>query len=334
MALTGQVQQAMGQKAAALGTNRVLTRKYQQSGAAQALLGNSLMANGDRKGALAAFKRASELSPDVVQYHGAVIDLQLEAGDKDGAVATAKGWADNHKGPDGALLFAATLMRAGRLPEAASVISKAQAIRPDWQLTIAESQVAAARGDKARSLSILKTWLSDHSTDLVVRQTYADGLLAQKDEAGALAQYEIFYKSRNDVPAVLNNIAWLLRDKNPGRALALANQAAQLLPTSPDVADTLGLLLLQKKDAKSALPVLQRAHNFGPANGEIAYHLAQAYDSLGRKRRGQARRFRTPWRRAQLPGRRGRPKNAAEIVGRARRINALPDCRLVNRGRE
>ncbi len=283
LALMGQVQQAMGQKAAAVGTNKTLTQKYQQSGAAQALLGNSLLANGDKKGALAAFKRATELDPDVQQYVQALIEVQLSLGDKAGALASAESWADKQKGPDSAMLLAMTLFRLDRIAEADTVITRALAVRPDYQLTIIQSKIALARGDRERSLSILKTWLAGHSTDLAVRQTYADSLLLAKQDAAALAQYEIFLKSRDDIPTVLNNAAWLLRDKNPGRALTLASKAALLQPSSPDISDTLGWLLLQKKDAKGALTALQRAHNFGPKNGEITYHLALAYDTLGQK---------------------------------------------------
>jgi len=283
LALMGQVQQAMGQKVAALDTNKTLTQKYKQSGAAQALLGNSLLASGDKKGAMAAYQRAIELSPGVQQYAGALIDLRLANGDKAGALAAAQNWAANNKGPDGALLLAVTLIRLGRVADAGTVIGKAQAIRPDPELTVMESRIAMLSGDQARALSVLKTWLADHSTDLGVRQFYGDALLATKQEAAALTQYEIILKSRDNIPAVLNNVAWLLRDKNQTRALTLANKAALLQPASPDISDTLGWLLLQKKDAKNALPALQRAHNFGPKNGEITYHLALAYDSLGQK---------------------------------------------------
>jgi putative PEP-CTERM system TPR-repeat lipoprotein len=283
MALIGQVQQMTGQKAAALGTNKALAEKYQQSGTAQALLANSMLANGDKKGAIAAFKRATELSPDVQQYTALLIGLQLSTGDKDGAVGSARTWAGNHKGPDGALVLASTLVAVNRAPEAASVVAKAQAVRPDYGLTIMEARIAAMRGEKAHALSVLKNWLSDHSTDLGVREIYGDMLLNTGDDAGALAQYEIFLKSRSDIPTVLNNAAWLLRDKNPGRALDLAAKAALLAPRSAEITDTYGWLLLQKKDVKNALTQLQRAHGISPNSGEITYHLAMAYNAAGNK---------------------------------------------------
>jgi putative PEP-CTERM system TPR-repeat lipoprotein len=283
LALMGQVQQAMGQKKEALTTNKTLTQKYQKSGAAQALLANSLLASGDKKGAIKALREAIELSPDMREYHAALIEMQLTTGDKEGAVFTAKSWADTHRGPEGPIMLAQTLVNVGRAPEAATVVSRAQGVRPDPQLTILESQIAIVRNDKAHALSALKNWVAGHATDYEVRQAYGDLMLRYGDNAGALAQYEAILKARPDAPGVLNNAAWLLREKDLTRALTMANRAALLAPGSPDIADTLGYLLLQRKDAKSALPVLQKAYTTAPANGAIGYHLAIAYNELGQK---------------------------------------------------
>ena len=139
------------------------------------------------------------------------------------------------------------------------------------------------RGDRARAISVLKAWLSDHASDLAVRLAYADVLLHTNDNSGALTQYETILKSREDVPEALNNAAWLLKDFDSGRALTFATKAMQLQPNSPDISDTMGLVLMKKGDSKGALPVLQKAHSIAPANGEISYHLALALNALGQK---------------------------------------------------
>lgn len=283
LALLGQVQLLMGQNAAALATSQILVNKNQQSGAAQFLLGNSLQQSGDKIGAVTAFKRAVELNPDVLQYRSSLIDLQIQSGDNDGAVATARDWRNNHGGPDAAILLAQTLARLKRFPEAASVIASGQTSHADWRLALLDSQIATARGNRAQAIAILKKWLTDHASDLPVRVAYANALNSANDDAGALAQYEIILKSRNDIPEVLNDTAWLIRDTDPGRALALASKALQLQPNSPDIADTFGLLLLKKGDTKTALPLLQRAHTMEPASGDISYHLALALNALGMK---------------------------------------------------
>ena len=283
LALLGDIQQRLGQKTAAIDTNKKLTQKYQMSGAAQFLLANSLNANGDKKGAIAALKKATELSPDVVQYRAALIGLQIEQHDGDGAVATAQSWAALHKGADGAVLTADTLIRLKRLPEAAALVQKALADQPDSRLIMLDAQIALARKDVKRALSVLKNWLSDHSTDMVVRQGYASALMSDTQNAAALAQYEIILKTRGDIPEVLNNTAWLIKDSDPTRALTLAAKGWQVAPNMAEVGDTYGWLLLRKGDANAALPVLQRAHAIGPGNDEISYHLALALNASGKK---------------------------------------------------
>ena len=289
LALMGQVEQLLGQKAAAVGTNKMLVQKYQQSGAAQFLLGNSLYQSGDAKGAIAAFKRATELSPDVLQYRISLINVQMELGDGDGALATARAFGANHNSPDADIMLAETLARLKRFPEAATAIADGEKNHPDPRLTILDSQIAMARGNRTRALSVLKDWLTDHSSDIAVRQAYA-GLLLHTNDAmmmalsGAVcAQKWHSLKSRTDIPEVLNNVAWLVKDSDSARALTLVSKATQLQPNSPDNSDTFALILMKKGDSIGALPALQRAHAIAPANGEISYHLALALNVLGQK---------------------------------------------------
>jgi putative PEP-CTERM system TPR-repeat lipoprotein len=283
LTLYGQVQQLAGQTADAINTNKTLVRNDQGSAAAQTQLANSLLASGDKKGAVAALKRAVALSPDAVQYPESLINAQIQSGDSDGALVTARDWANNHNNPDGAILLAQTLAQLKHFDEATSTIAASQKSSPNGRLAILDSQIASARGDDVHALSILKNWLADHTSDISVREAYAGALMHANDNASALAQYEIIQKSRNDIPAVLNNMAWLLKRNDLSRALTFATEAVALSPNSPDINDTLGSLLLQKGDAKAALPVLQQAHASEPTDPEISYHLAVALNSLGRK---------------------------------------------------
>ena len=283
LALLGNVQQRMGMKVQALDTNKKLSDKYQQSGAAQFLLANSLSASGDKKGAIAALKRAVTLSPDVLQYRQALISVDIDVGDGDGAVAAARDWQTRDKGVGGTAMMAETLMRLKKYPEAQALLEKTQAATPDWRLTMLQSQIATERGDNKQAASILKTWLEGHSTDLPVRQAYAASLMRDGQNPAALQQYEMILKVKNDIPDVLNNAAWLVKDSDLPRALTMSNKAWSLNPNSADIADTYGFLLLKKGDANNALPVLQRAHTINADNGEISYHLAMALSSTGHK---------------------------------------------------
>jgi Flp pilus assembly protein TadD len=63
----------------------------------------------------------------------------------------------------------------------------------------------------------------------------------------------------------------------------MLTQAQKLAPSSPDVADTLGWIKFQQKDAAGALELLNKAHSQKPKDGEITYHLARVLDANGKR---------------------------------------------------
>jgi len=96
----------------------------------------------------------------------------------------------------------------------------------------------------------------------------------------------VLKRDPNNVVA-LNNLGWLIQASDSRRALSLLTQAQKLSPNSADIADTLGWLKVQQKDAAGGLDLLDKAHKFKPQDGSITYHLAVALDANGK--RGPAR---------------------------------------------
>src|SRR5262249_38824373 len=88
----------------------------------------------------------------------------------------------------------------------------------------------------------------------------------------------------NFVPA-LNNLA-VLDSERLGRldaAYDLAKKAKALAPNSPNIADTLGWILLEKNEFANALPLLQESAGKLPDNPLIQYHLGMAQYMLGQE---------------------------------------------------
>ncbi len=73
-----------------------------------------------------------------------------------------------------------------------------------------------------------------------------------------------------------------MRTNAPAAALPLAERARQLAPNSPEVADTLGWILVLLGRPAEAIPVLADAMKGAPKSGEIALHLARAYVDTGK----------------------------------------------------
>ena len=85
----------------------------------------------------------------------------------------------------------------------------------------------------------------------------------------------------------LNNLAWLYHTQNDPRSVERAQQAYDLAPDRPEIADTLGWLLLENGDPERGLVLLQEAAGKAPHIPAIRYHRAVA---LAKNDRGEEAR--------------------------------------------
>jgi Flp pilus assembly protein TadD len=82
-----------------------------------------------------------------------------------------------------------------------------------------------------------------------------------------------------------NNLAWLLSMRGDAAdALNHAQHAAGLAPASPEVLDTLGVVLLQNGKRDEAVDFLRKAiAASSKVDPEYQFHLAQALAGIGKK---------------------------------------------------
>ena len=99
----------------------------------------------------------------------------------------------------------------------------------------------------------------------------------------AAEQYEQVLKVFPANVDALNNLAWVYTEQHDPRALALAEKAHKLAPTSPGIMDTYGWALLAQNQSTAALPILQKAAKAAPKVPTIQYHLAVAQARTGDK---------------------------------------------------
>jgi tetratricopeptide (TPR) repeat protein len=107
--------------------------------------------------------------------------------------------------------------------------------------------------------------------------------------------YETVLRLDQEQPAAKNNLAWLLANSdNPtaaelDRALQLAQDAKNAMPTDPSVADTLGWIMYKKGIPAAAIGLFKEAiegyPEGHPLRGTVRYHLAKAYDRNGERDR-------------------------------------------------
>jgi tetratricopeptide (TPR) repeat protein len=106
---------------------------------------------------------------------------------------------------------------------------------------------------------------------------------AQGDAPGARARYERAVAADPGAAVAANNLAWIYAesDERLDQALRLAQAAAEALPGSPEVLDTLGWAYYRNNLPAMAVPPLIRCLEREPAKAVCHYHLGLAYASTG-----------------------------------------------------
>ncbi|WP_218313128.1 XrtA/PEP-CTERM system TPR-repeat protein PrsT [Alteromonas antoniana] len=132
--------------------------------------------------------------------------------------------------------------------------------------------------------AILEKASKQNKDNLFLKHLYADSLFIQGKYASALPVYQQLL-TVDDIPKrsnILNNIAIILSDKAPDKALEYAQQAIDLDPNQASINDTFGWLLVKNNDFSKGLDYLRTAYTLNSQSPTIQYHLAYTLSKLER----------------------------------------------------
>jgi len=143
-----------------------------------------------------------------------------------------------------------------------------------------------AQRQTRHALTAADDWLARHPGDPDFLLMQGSLRMELGDADGAIATYTELLtpgllKQSPPLAQVRNNLAWLLRERDPARALTLAEEAHRLAPDQADYADTLAGVLLARGEAARARPLLKAAHAGRPGDPGIAYRYALALAQTG-----------------------------------------------------
>jgi putative PEP-CTERM system TPR-repeat lipoprotein len=249
------------------------------------------LARGDRGSARKSFARALELQKSDLQ---AVEGLaRLDLADRNPVAAKAR--LDDvlsraPKNPAVALLAARVYGASGDTARAEQKLRDAIQLDPsalDPYILLGELYGSQHRLAEARQTfqSILKMQPDSVPINTIVGILYS----FEGNRAEAKRQYERVLKIDPHATAAANNLAFIYADEggNLDMALQLAQSAKQKLPTSPEVADTIGWVYVKKSMPSLAVQQLQQAADGAPNNAMIQYHLGVALTKSGDVVRGR-----------------------------------------------
>jgi putative PEP-CTERM system TPR-repeat lipoprotein len=222
----------------------------------------------------------SERFPTNAIVNTSLIDLDLQQGRTDAALDLAR----KVKAQDpaqGAILEANLLARTGRNEDAMAVLQSAFQESPSSPLAreLFLARWRAERRDEA--IEGLAAWLADRPDDALAYTTLSDAYIQRGETARALALLEQAVQLVPNDPRILNNLAWLRAELDRPGAATAARRAYALASGSPEIADTLGWILVRDGQVGEGLALLREAHQSLSDNPDVLYHLAYALEASG-----------------------------------------------------
>lgn len=152
------------------------------------------------------------------------------------------------------------------------------AFRTGWSMQPTSSlgtkiyQILLARNDAAAAQTFLDEWRAANSNDIAPKVLSAMSYQQANDNSRAIPLYEEVVAADPNNLVALNNLAWLIQESNPDRAVELAKRAADLYPNNAEVIDTYGWILFQQDRKDEAKVVLNKAIELAPDSAAIKEH--------------------------------------------------------------
>ena len=233
--------------------------------------------------ARAAWLRATQIDPLHFPSWQELALLDVKEGQSGKALETAKR-ASATDPSLGEAVKGQVYMALGQYKEADAAFGTALAHRPHGQLANLQVEARKRAGDRPGARKLQETWIAAHPDDDRMRFMYASDLIADNDLVGAVREHETLLKKAPFNPILLNNLAWLYSETGDPKAVEIARRAYAGAPDSPDVADTLGWVLVKEGQLDEAVALLADAHGKSPQNPSIAFHYAKALAEKGEKR--------------------------------------------------
>ncbi len=235
---------------------------------------------GDWATARAKAGEAAALRPDNLSM--ALIPVQVLAaeGKHEDALASLDELESNH-GAQAAIDLTRARLLAAQKDEGAAY----GYLQERWQATgnpeLLPALVNLARASSPEDVDDLtRAWVDATPNSAAPHLSRAEFEMASGKEEDAVASYESALDYRPDDATALNNLAWLLREKEQEHALELAARAAELAPENAAVLDTYGWILHLAGQQQQAVEFINRALVIAPDNPEIEEHLIKAKQGL------------------------------------------------------
>lgn len=245
--------------------------------------------SGNARAARMALQESLKRDPAYVIAKAALARLDVAEGKYEEALQLARELQKSDaKSPNGFLIEAEMQAKQKNYQGAITVLDEAKKKFPASEEVMALiTRMRLASGDKEGAILSAVKWQQANPNQPSASRFLAETYLALGRRKEAVDAYEMAVKLDPNDAGVLNNLALLLAETSPSRALQLAEKSTSLKPGSPAYADTYGWLLIGQGQAARGVELLQKAFALAPTSPDIHYHYAAALVKAGEKEKGR-----------------------------------------------
>ena len=226
-------------------------------------------------------RSAITIDPKSLVSKAMLSNLELQTGNRDQALKLAREiQAENQKSAVGYHLEGDIYMATGKFAHAQKAYRKAIEKQPAPVLEIKLGHAYSKEGKVSDALLILTKALGKYKGDIRIRSSLATLYFQQGNTIAARRLYQKIIEAEPANVIALNNLANLLSNEEPEKALTYAQEAYKLAPQSIAITDTFGWLLVTQGKVKEGVEILSSitAKTTVPT---IHYHLAVGLSQMG-----------------------------------------------------
>ena len=222
-------------------------------------------------------EKALESEPENPGLRKLLIDTLLAENDLDRAAEELAALPPSVRDQPGVALVAGRIaMSRGRPGDAEQSFQKVFDADPTVNTNLLRlTEAMWAQGKRDEAVARLEAWIKKRPDDHATRNHLATRHLLMGNESAARKHYEALLVAVPDNPLVLNNLAWLYRERSPETALEHIKRANDLAPDSPQILDTYAMVQRTLGNQGEALSLSERAMSADDEVGpDVRFHRA------------------------------------------------------------
>lgn len=241
---------------------------------------------GNKPAAMAAFRKALDLSPGFSAAINDMVYLYLRDKQYDAALAELDRIGKSSQSQDEVCKFRGQVYLAkGDIAAGEAEFKKAVQLNPkNYQIYILLAQLNLRRNNVAQAIKEVDRAIAQNNKFAPAYLQKAYYLSVAGDSSGAAEYYRKALVLDPDNAIAANNLAWMLCEENNNlnEALTLARAAKKKLPDEPEVAETLGWIYYKLKNyTLAADQLLFSVNNRKQPTAENYYRLGMALHAKG-----------------------------------------------------